>query len=150
MPKKSPRTNEQIVRHLLTKINIDDITGCWCWQGGRSSQYAYAYAWVNGTAKLVHRVLYEQAHGELPAIAPDGTRVELHHDREGGCRGRLAGCCNPDHMLVMSAREHGHISSMERKLGLQASRPACRPRVKKPAASVGADVVAVPITPAIV
>jgi hypothetical protein len=133
---------------LLSKIILDDTTGCWCWTGGRSSQYAYAYAWVDGTAKLVHRVLYEQAHGPLPAVAPDGSRIELHHDREGGCRGRLAGCVNPSHMQVMSAREHGRISAMERKLGLQASLPARRPRMKKPSASVGHDPVAVPVTQA--
>lgn len=132
MEKKSrARTREAVVRAALTKIEIDNETDCWLWTAGRSSQYAYPYTWLENTAVPVHKLLYEHAHGELPKIAEDGTRVELHHDRELGCKGRSAGCVNPGHLRVLSARQHGQISAMERALGLQEPKPPRRPRRRR-------------------
>lgn len=137
MEKKSrTRSREQVVRSVLTKITIDNETGCWCWTGGLSSQYQYPYVWCENTSVAVHKLLYEAQHGTLPKIAEDGSRVELHHDRAAGCRGRSSGCVNPRHLQVLSAKQHGQLSAMERALGLQESRPPRRPRQKKPIASV--------------
>lgn len=141
--KRTPRSREQVIHSALTKIVIDSESDCWIWQGGRSTQYAYATTWCEGTAIGVHRLLYEAKHGPLPKIAEDGSRVELHHDREAGCKGRGAGCVNPSHLAVMSARRHSQISAMERQLGLQEPRPPRRPR-KKPSQSVTVEAVAVP------
>ena len=137
-PKKArKRTREAVIRSLLTKIFIDEETGCWIWTGGRSSQYQYPYAWIENTARPVHRILYEYQFGELPKIAADGSRVELHHDREGtGCRGRASGCVAPSHQVAISAKQHGQITAMERALGIQSPKPARRPRRPRPARPV--------------
>jgi hypothetical protein len=141
MPKKSPRSREAVVRALLTKINVDETNGCWRWTGGLSTQYAYPTTWCEGTAVGVHRLLYEAKHGELPKVASDGSRLEVHHDRiNTGCLGRAGHCVSPDHMIAISAKQHGSITALERALGLQEPRPPRRSR-KKPSASTCVEIL---------
>jgi hypothetical protein len=136
-----PLTVARFHQRLLSKIVIDEASGCWLWRGSTSSQYKYPSAGHPTKPKgmiFVHRYLFEQAHGPIEKVAADGTRNELHHRTADGCQGKK--CVNPRHMKVLSARSHGKVSAMEKWLKKQPQAP------KMPAASAGTDAVAVPAT----
>lgn len=67
-----------------------DHNGCWIY-GSDPHQYA------TFEGRQVHRIVYEA----VVAKIPDGHHV--HHKCE------VRACCNPDHLIAVSAKEHGHI-----------------------------------------
>jgi hypothetical protein len=84
-------------RKSLIEYVIDEATGCWVWQQGKSSA-GYGMKWieVDGAAKRVyaHRLFYERDRGPIP------KGMELDHL----CRNR--GCCNPAHLEVVTKVEN--------------------------------------------
>lgn len=66
---------------------------CWVWQGG-TTRGGYGIATNSEFRGRVHRYVYQQRHGNLPA------GVDLHHLCE------VPPCCNPDHLRPLSASEH--------------------------------------------
>lgn len=79
---QSPRTFEKRMDNYLVQDN-----GCWLWNG-TSKTNGYGTMPVNGKTKMVHRLAYEKAYGEIP----EGLMV-CHK-----CNTRL--CINPDHLYV--------------------------------------------------
>jgi hypothetical protein len=80
-----------IIERLLSRVKVNEETGCWEWQGARSNVgYGKMTVVCSGkkTNKLTHRLSYEQFRGEIPA----GMCV-LH-------RCDVPYCINPDHLFL--------------------------------------------------
>ena len=77
-------------------INVTITDDHWLWNAGKS-QTGYGYFWVNGRTVSAHRVAWELQRGEIS----DG--LHLHHM----CETPL--CVNPDHLEMVTPREHQHI-----------------------------------------
>src|SRR6476620_4975838 len=93
-------TPDALRTKIFSRCEINDHTGCWVWQGGRSNGYGIVstkavFKEQNRPVETTHRAMYILMVGE-----PKGV---IHHR----CENRL--CCNPDHMDDVSAAEHAHI-----------------------------------------
>jgi hypothetical protein len=93
-------TSEDVRLRLLSKIRIDEASGCWIWQGASTSG---GYGVIRfrrtpgerGTYNApTHRVSY------LIHVGPIPEGLVLDHL----CRVRL--CCNPDHLEPVTNREN--------------------------------------------
>lgn len=85
---------------------VNDFTGCWLWQGSHSSQGQYpTVGGEGGSVVYLHRAMYEATYGPIPAELPaDGSRRwEVHH----ACRERS--CIRPEHLILVSQRQHAII-----------------------------------------
>ena len=85
---------------LNEKIKIDEM-GCWLWQGSKSKGYGYVS--MCGSMRQVHRCLFELLVGTIP------NGMELHHRCEKSI------CCNPDHLTIISAKEHRKLHPHTRR-----------------------------------
>jgi hypothetical protein len=74
---------------LLSRIQIDQSTGCWNWQG-HLSVLGYGKISRDGRLQTVHRVSYEIKYGKIP------SGLEPNHK----CRNRA--CVNPDHIEAVT------------------------------------------------
>ena len=68
-------------------------TGCWGYPGAPNSK-GYHKARLNGRWVLIHRVVYGCLRGVVPADK------ELHH------RCLNSECCNPDHLELLTTKQH--------------------------------------------
>ena len=90
-------------------------TGCWIWMGSMRDN-GYGQAGAGGTTRLAHRVFYEKKTGKLESGKP------LHHI----CNQPL--CCNPDHLQLTTAVEHGKLHAEKGFSGVaktNAAKAAC-------------------------
>lgn len=79
---------ERIGRYIEPQPN-----GCWLFNGIADQ---YGRAWFTGRRLLVvHRFVYETLRQPLP------DDIALHH------RCETPGCCNPDHLIPVTSRQHG-------------------------------------------
>lgn len=89
------------------KFTINITTRCHEWQGSHSSQGRYPTISLEGSKRpqYTHRVAWESVNGPVPTSpCPDGShRWELHH----ACGNRS--CVNPDHIRLVTHREHTQI-----------------------------------------
>lgn len=97
------------------KFTINIITLCWEWVRSRSSQGKYPTVGVQGSHRpeYAYRVAWESVNGPVPDAAvtpcPDGSdRWELHH----ACFTRA--CVNPDHIQLLTRREHCAVHNQHR------------------------------------
>ena len=81
---RTPNTLETV----MNRIAFEALTGCWLWPGSRTSGYGNVS--IAGKMHLVHKFIYEQLKGPVPA------GLELDHL----CRTRA--CCNPDHLETVT------------------------------------------------
>lgn len=75
---------------------IKEEYDCWVWQGARKHPPGLPYGFFayDGKSRLVHRIIFVWANGEIPA----GT--EINHL----CNNPP--CCNPDHLEAVSRHEN--------------------------------------------
>ena len=91
------------ISRMEGKFIVNPITGCWEWQRSRSSQGRYPTIGIGpGRPEYAYKVAWVDANGPLPASpCPDGShRWELHH----ACRNRA--CVNPDHIELLTSKQH--------------------------------------------
>lgn len=79
-----------MLEHIFSRVEKKP-NGCWEWQGNRSSSGYGRYG-----QKYVHRIVYEELHGELP------VDVFVRHK----CDNRP--CCNPEHLVDGSHEDNMH------------------------------------------
>jgi len=105
MPVKG--SSSSALERMQGKFVINIVTRCWEWQRSHSSQGRYPTISVEGCRRpdYAHRVAWESVHGPVPTTpCPDGShRWELHHT----CLNRS--CVNPDHIQLVTHREHTDI-----------------------------------------
>lgn len=75
---------------------VDPDSGCWNTLGAKTP-LGYGKIMEKRRTYLLHRWMYERAFGPIPA------GKQLHHL----CRNRA--CCNPDHLRVLTRKEHRAI-----------------------------------------
>ena len=78
---------------ILTRIEKRD-NGCWEWRGAHLAS-GYGSVRFNGSARVVHRIIWEHHHGQP---IPDGLQIDHL------CRNR--GCCNPEHLEAVTQTEN--------------------------------------------
>lgn len=76
-----------IVTKLISRVKIDEETGCWIWQGAKNNK-GYGKIGVNYKGWLVHRLSYSLFRGEIP------PGILVCHK----CDVRL--CCLPLHLFL--------------------------------------------------
>jgi hypothetical protein len=97
--------------NLVSKITVNDGTGCWEWTAATSSS-GYGVGTVRGQTTSAHRLTYM----ELVAPIPEG--LEIDHL----CCNKL--CVNPDHLETVTRQEN-----MRRYI--ERTGRAAKPRVSK-------------------
>lgn len=99
------------LERLLSKVIVDDQSGCWNWTAAVSA--TYGQFWFDGRQWLAHRASFV-LHGQC---IPDG--MQLDHL----CRNRL--CVNPAHLEPVTARENQARAGMP-IARLHASKTQCK------------------------
>lgn len=87
------RNDTTILQRIIKKLIVNPCTGCWLWAGSTSS-HGYSTMYVSKGSHLVHRRLWEELRGEIPA------KMELDHL----CRNRA--CINPEHLEIVSHQQN--------------------------------------------
>lgn len=82
-----------VLERLMLRVRGGDVTTCWLWQGALSSS-GYGVLKVDGQARGVHRIAYEEF------VTPIPTGLDLDHL----CRQRL--CVNPWHLQPVTKAEN--------------------------------------------
>ena len=89
----------QLVDKILSNVVIDE-NGCWVWQGATSGSsentrgHGYGRVSAHGYTAAVHRVMWVQVNGYLPA------KKQIDHQ----CKNRL--CCNPEHLRMVTHKQN--------------------------------------------
>lgn len=81
----------------LNNYTVDDVTGCHVWNGAKAGDgYGYISARENGKVKnhYVHRLVYEKAHGKIPA------GIIIMHKCD------TPACCNDDHLIAGTSSDN--------------------------------------------
>jgi HNH endonuclease len=84
------------IERFVTKILINDINGCWEWQGAQST-VGYGQFKAHNSVNIKsspHRFIYEYFHGTIP------QGKEIDHK----CNNRI--CCNPKHLKAVTHKEN--------------------------------------------
>lgn len=84
---------DRIRAQLMSRVVVDEATGCWLWQGRTSGEpgrgragrgHSYPRVDIDGGTMAAHRAMWIVEHGPIP------PRKQLDH----ACRNRL--CIRPD------------------------------------------------------
>lgn len=105
---KARKRGEPIVpieERLYSHIKINEISGCWEWQGSTRAGYGRLTigSRKDGTRRIVmaHRLSYELNYGEIP------ENMEICHKCDNRC------CINPEHLFVGTHQDN--MDDRERK-----------------------------------
>ena len=99
---------EDIIGKVMSRVEIDENTGCWNWQGPTSGEGrggGYGRMCVSGQTCAVHIVSYTHFYGFVP-----GTKQVDHK-----CRNRL--CCNPLHLELVTHKQNQKRRALAKKEG---------------------------------
>lgn len=91
-----PTRTETTEQRLKKRIRIDAKTGCWNWIGACAHGYGRITVTIGGKRQhwQCHRMAYTLF------VGPVAQGKELHHL----CENKV--CCNPQHLLAVTRREH--------------------------------------------
>lgn len=84
---------EPIMQKIRSRVSVDDITGCWVWQGSRLPK-GYGRIRVGAESLYVHRIACEHRNG------PPGPKMEAMHSCDN------PPCANPDHLSWGASRDN--------------------------------------------
>ena len=102
MPKKGSSTSAYV--RIQGKFTVNIVTGCYDWRRSLSSQGRYPTIGIQGQRRpdYAYRVAWAAVNGPIPTTPPpDGSsRWEIHHR----CMNNR--CVNPDHLELLTRREH--------------------------------------------
>ena len=91
----------------MSKIRVDEVSGCWIWEGTISS-WGYGHFAFQGKSHKAHRWGFERLVGPV-----EGPLDHLCHTRSvelGECHGGNEcihrRCVNPDHLVPVTSREN--------------------------------------------
>lgn len=108
------------VDDIRARCLVDEVTGCWLWQGRLDPS---GYGRFGGG--YAHRAVV-QAFTELPL--PKGMTVDHEcHNADPGCDPASCQhrrCCNPDHLRLVSHRENV-LAAPHTKAGINARKTHC-------------------------
>lgn len=106
--------------HFLDRIDDSSDDGCWPWTGPLDRD-GYPVAKIGGRQRRVHRVIYEEFVGPIPA----GHTIDHEcHNRDPNCHGGPCphrACCRFGHLVVRTLVDNQHSSPWT-----NASRTTCR------------------------
>lgn len=87
---------------LRNRTVLDPVYGCWVWQGAKDRN-GYGQLRFNYGHFKAHRFAYTLLVGPIPAD------IDVHHICENKA------CCNPDHLMLVSKRDHGRMQNGQRE-----------------------------------
>jgi hypothetical protein len=85
-----------MIERYQKRILIDPATGCWLWQGAKTSK-GRGCVRIDGRTITTHKLFFTLLIGPVP----DG--MELHHKCE------VKHCCNPEHLVPKTRLEHRRL-----------------------------------------
>lgn len=98
---------EQEQDKLLDNIEVDS-NGCWLWLG-RITYNGYGILYFRGTNRFAHRIAYQWLVGSIP------NNLQCDHYRMNDDPTRCSrGCCNPDHIQLVSPSTNSRRSPVHR------------------------------------
>lgn len=126
-PKNKSYDRTCIIERFESKIEIDDKTGCWIWNGWRSEGYGGFYCCYEGKGKIypAHRLSYMIYNRDIPdelqvlhkcnnkpCVNPEHLYIGTHQDNMNDLRdaGTLAGRNNPNFGVLCSNEKKKKIS----------------------------------------
>lgn len=83
---------------ILSRIKIDDVTGCWKWLSCKLSRSGYGMIKLDGVVQLAHRVAFEIWNGKIPLL--NGSSANVLHRCDN------PPCCNPKHLFVGTQQDN--------------------------------------------
>ena len=92
---------EDIIGKLMSRVVIDETSGCWLWQGpdsGNGRGGGYGRMSLDGQTVATHIVSYTHFYGYVPG------KKQVDHK----CNNRL--CCNPNHLELVT-----HLQNQKRR-----------------------------------
>jgi hypothetical protein len=87
---------ELLTQRYRKRIQIDPTTGCWLWQGAKTSK-GRGCVLLHGQTVTTHKLFFILFIGPIP----DG--FEVHH------KCNVAHCCNPEHLVLKTRLEHRRL-----------------------------------------
>ena len=78
--------DDKTYKRFISKIHIDEETGCWEWQGFKNID-GYGIFGVHWKRYRAHRIMFEHTHGSIPA------GLILRHTCDN------PSCVNPEHLI---------------------------------------------------
>lgn len=85
--------SEAILTRILKRVVVDEVTGCWVWQGYKNKD-GYGAIKIDRKVMVVHRVVYAIKVSEIP------TGVFVCHRCDN------PPCCNPEHLFLGTNAEN--------------------------------------------
>lgn len=117
-----PGYDAHVLAHIMTKIVVDPVRGCWLWQGFiqpiRLSPKGltiggYSSIGYRGRNFAVHRVVWMIHHGRQQP-----KKMDVCHECD------VRHCCNPGH-LWLGTRKQNLLDMADKKRGNKASKTHC-------------------------